>query len=77
MKDDDDHQLVKPGNIIVGKLRGKGVTACKGDTSVGWKFMECVPTGRYSLHFGDAIDFTRGMTTDHPVGSLKYLVFPS
>ena len=67
---------MKPANIIVGKIRGKEIEVCKGESASEERALECFPTGRQQLWFGDIIDFSWGLISGQ-VGSLKYAVFPS
>jgi hypothetical protein len=73
---EDQGFAVTPNKIIVGKIRGKEITVCKGDRSDEAKSKECYPTGKYRLWKGDHIDFTWGMT-NLQVGSLAYTIWPS
>jgi hypothetical protein len=73
----DAEFAVTPNNILVGKISGKEITVCKGDTtSIPSRATECYPTGRYQLWKGDHIDFTWGMTRLQ-IGSLAYTIWPS
>jgi hypothetical protein len=72
----DREFALTPNKVIVGKIRGREMTVCKGDESDVLKARVCYPTGRFPLYKGDHIDFTWGMTTTQ-VGSLAYTIWPS
>jgi hypothetical protein len=72
----DESFVMRPQNIIVGKIRGKEITVCAGDHSSPSKAMVCYPHGRHQLWTGDIIDFSWGLRNGQS-GSLKYLVWPS
>jgi hypothetical protein len=73
---EDESFVVRPHNIIVGKIQGKEITVCAGDSSSPSKARECHPNGRHQLWTGDIIDFSWGLQSSQS-GSLKYLVWPS
>jgi hypothetical protein len=75
-KGDGGSFVVKPQNIIVGKIRGKEITVCSGNPKSDVESMECRPSGRHQLWTGDIIDFSWGLRSGE-AGSLKYLVWPS
>lgn len=68
--------MVKPVEVIVGKIRGKEIKVCKGDPASDRGAMECFPTGRQQLWIGDTIDFAWGLSSGQS-GSLKYTVWPT
>jgi hypothetical protein len=72
----DEMHVLKPQNIIVGKIRGKEITVCSGDFKSDLRALECFPSGLYQLHSGDIIDFSWGLKSGQS-GSLKYAVWPS
>jgi hypothetical protein len=72
----DGEFAITPHDILVGKIRGKEITVCKGDTSSSSRAKECYPTGRHQLSKGEHIDFTWGMI-NMQAGSLAYTIWPS
>ena len=76
MEGDDHEYAVAAQNIIVGKVRGKEITVCQGDSSDDSKARECYPSGHFSFLKGDVIDFTWGMT-NYQEASLAYTIWPS
>jgi hypothetical protein len=72
---DDEKHVLRPQNIIVGKIRGKGIEVCSGHPKSDLRALECFPSGRHQFYSGDIIDFSWGLKSGQ-AGSLKYLVWP-
>ena len=73
--DDDSSFLTAPNSFIVGKLRGKQLEVCSGNSQYP---KECHPNGEWNFKAGDVIDYTWGITGDPgQEGELVYAIVPS
>ena len=64
-----------PHSILVGKVQGKEITACKGERADSSKTRECYPQAMVNLKKGDTINFTWSMASSQSA-KLEYAIIP-